>query len=46
MDNASIEILGGAIRIEPDKKGNKEVTISLAKAVAKENNQVSINNAA
>ena len=45
MDNASIEILGGAIRMKPDKKGNKEVTISLAKAVAKENNCSSINNA-
>ena len=32
--------------MKPDKKGNKEVTISLAKAVAKENNQVSINNVA
>ena len=45
MNNVSIEILGSAICIKPDKEGGKEVTISLAKAVAKENNCSSINNA-
>ena len=42
MDNASIEILGGAIRMQPEMKGNKEVTVSLANAVAKENNRGSV----
>ena len=42
VDNASIEILGSGIRIQPEKQRNKEVTISFAKAVARENNQGSI----
>jgi hypothetical protein len=39
VDNASIEILGSAIRIEPKMQGNKEVTISFANAVARDNNR-------
>ena len=38
MDNASIEILGSAIHMQPEMKGNKEVIVSLVNAVAKENN--------
>ena len=42
MDNASIEILGNAICTEPKMRGNKEVTISFANAVARENNRGSV----
>jgi hypothetical protein len=42
VENASIEILGGVIHTEPEMQGNKEVTISLANAVAKENNRGSV----
>ena len=42
VDNASIEILGSAIRIEPEMQGNKEVTISFANAIARENNHGSV----
>jgi hypothetical protein len=42
VDNASIEILGSGIRIQPKKQRNKEVTISFANAVARENNQGSV----
>lgn len=38
VDNASIEILGSAIRTEPKMQGNKEVTISFANTVARDNN--------
>ena len=42
VDNASIEILGSAICTEPEMQGNKEVTISFANAVARENNRGSV----
>ena len=42
VDNASIDILGSGIRAEPEMQGNKEVTVSFASAVAKENNRGSI----
>jgi hypothetical protein len=42
VDNASIEILGSGIRIQPEKQRNKEVTISFANAVARENNRGSV----
>ena len=42
MDNASIEILGNAICTEPKMWGNKEVTISFASAIVRENNYGSV----
>jgi hypothetical protein len=42
VDNASIEILGSGIRIQPEKQRNTEVTISFANAVARENNRGSV----
>jgi hypothetical protein len=42
VDNASIEILGSGIRTEPEMQGNKEITVSFASAVAKENNRGSV----
>jgi hypothetical protein len=42
VDNASIEILGSGIRMEPKMQGNKEVTVSFASAIARENNCSSV----
>ena len=42
MDNASVEVLGAGISMEPEMQGNKEVTISFANAVARENNRGSV----
>jgi hypothetical protein len=42
VDNTSVEILGSGIRMQPEKQRNKEVTISFANAVARENNQGSV----
>ena len=42
VDNASIEILGSAICMETEVQGNKEVTISFANAIARENNRGSV----
>src|SRR5579862_5428592 len=42
VDNASIEIIGSGIRTEPKMQGNKEVTVSFANAVARENNRGSV----
>ena len=42
VDDASIEILGSGIRVEPEMRGNKEVTVSFANAVARENNRGSV----
>lgn len=38
VDNTSVEILGSGIGMQPEKQRNKEVTISFANAVARENN--------
>jgi hypothetical protein len=42
VDNASIEILSSAIHTEPKMQGNKEVTISFASAIVRENNYGSV----
>jgi hypothetical protein len=42
VDQLTIDIFGGSIRPIPEMKGGKEITISLAKAVAKENKRGSI----
>jgi hypothetical protein len=42
VDNVSIEILGSGIHIEPEMQGGKEVTISFASIVARENNHGSV----
>jgi hypothetical protein len=42
VDNASIKILGSGIRMEPEMQGNKEVMVSFANAIARENNRGSV----
>ena len=42
VDNTSIEILSSGIRMQPKNQGNKEVTISFANVVARENNRGSV----
>ena len=42
IDRSTADIIGGSIRTTPERKGGKDVTISFATAVAKENHRGSI----
>jgi hypothetical protein len=45
VDALIVDLIGSSIRTSPEKKDGKDVTISLAKAVAAENNRGSITSA-